>query len=115
MNPNCMFCKLINKEIKSNIVFEDDKILAFKDVNPVSPTHILFIPKKHIRSLNEIVAEDTELLGIIFQSISKYAKENGIADDGYRVVNNTGTSGGQTVFHIHFHLLAGRNHSWPPG
>jgi histidine triad (HIT) family protein len=115
MENNCIFCKIINKEIKSNIVFENEKILAFKDLNPVSPVHVLFIPKKHIKSLNELQTEDSNLIGNLFLNISKYAKENGISENGYRIINNMGIEGGQTVFHIHFHLLAGRQHGWPPG
>lgn len=115
MENNCIFCKIANKEIKSNIVFEDENIIAFKDLNSVSPIHLLFIPKKHIQSLNEVQNEDSDLIGKIFFKISKYAQENGFSENGYRVVNNVGKEGGQTVFHIHFHFLAGRQHGWPPG
>ncbi len=105
---NCIFCKIINGEIPSNKVYEDDDILAFKDINPVTPVHILIIPKKHINSLNDIEPEDEKIIGKIFLKIKQIAKEQGIAENGYRIVNNCGEDGGQEVQHLHFHLLGGK-------
>ena len=104
----CIFCKIIKGEIPSNKVYEDEDILAFKDINPVTPVHILVIPKKHIESLNDIEAKDEKLLGKIFLTIKKIVKEQGIAEKGYRVVNNCGEDGGQEVKHLHFHILGGK-------
>ena len=104
---DCIFCKIIKGEIPSNKVYEDDEILAFKDINPVAPVHILVIPKKHIESTNEISQEDELLIGKMFTVIKKLAKENNL-DKGYRIVNNCGEEGGQAVKHLHFHLLGGR-------
>ena len=112
---DCIFCKIINKEIPSEIIYEDDKVIAFKDVNPQSPIHILVIPKEHIESSNDIDDENSSLIGYIFLTINKLAKQLGIDKDGYRIVNNCGVFGGQTVSHIHFHVLGGRKFLWPPG
>jgi histidine triad (HIT) family protein len=112
---NCLFCKIIEKKIPASIVYEDEICLAFKDLHPQAPIHLLFIPKKHIASLAELSGNDGEIVGHILKVISDYAKQEGISDSGYRVVNNIGKNGGQTVFHIHFHLLAGRAFGWPPG
>lgn len=114
-DPNCIFCKIVRKEIPSKIVFENEETLAFYDISPQAPVHIVFIPKKHISSLSEIENEDSNLLGNILLQIRDIAKNLGFAENGYRVVNNTGKNGGQTVFHIHFHLLAKRQLHWPPG
>ena len=105
---DCIFCKIVKGEIPSSKVYEDEDILAFKDINPVTPVHILVIPKKHIESLNDIEAKDEKLLGKIFLTIKKIAKEQGIAEKGYRVVNNCGEDGGQEVKHLHFHILGGK-------
>ncbi|NLW21965.1 MAG: histidine triad nucleotide-binding protein [Tissierellia bacterium] len=112
---DCIFCKIVNKEIPSEIIYEDDKVMAFKDVNPQSPVHVLVIPKEHIESSNDIDDNNSQLIGHIFVTIKELAKELGIDEDGYRIVNNCGSFGGQTVYHIHFHLLGGRKFSWPPG
>ena len=104
---DCIFCKIIRGEIPSNKVYEDDEILAFKDINPMAPVHILVIPKKHIESADEISEEDELLIGKIFTVIKRLAKENNL-DNGYRIVNNCGEDGGQAVKHLHFHLLGGR-------
>ena len=104
---DCIFCKIIQGEIPSNKVYEDDEILAFKDINPMAPVHILVIPKKHIESANEITEEDEKVIGKIFTVIKKLAKDNNL-DNGYRIVNNCGEDGGQAVKHLHFHLLGGR-------
>ncbi len=114
-DPNCIFCKIIAKEIPSKIAFENEEILAFHDISPQAPVHIVFIPKKHIVSLADVKNEDSVLLGNILVQIREVANNLGIAENGYRVVNNTGKNGGQTVFHIHFHLLAERQLQWPPG
>jgi len=111
----CIFCKIINKEIPSEIVYEDELILAFNDIEAKAPTHILVIPKKHIPSLNDLKEEDSKTISHIFSIIPKIAEEKGINKSGYRVVNNCGKDGGQTVDHIHFHILGGRNLTWPPG
>jgi histidine triad (HIT) family protein len=112
---DCIFCKIANKEIPSSIVYEDDDVIAFNDLNPEAPVHILVIPKKHIESLNAATAEDQQLLGKILLTIPKIAAQQGIAQDGYRVVNNCGELGGQTVMHLHFHLMGGREMLWPAG
>ncbi|ARC85530.1 HIT domain protein [Clostridium argentinense CDC 2741] len=112
---DCIFCKIINGEIPCNKVYEDDKVLAFKDINPEAPIHVLLIPKIHIASINDLNHQDSHLISHIFLTIQNIAKELGIDESGYRVVTNTGKDGGQTVNHMHFHLLAGRSLNWPPG
>lgn len=112
---DCIFCKIINKEIPSDIVYEDEDVLAFNDINPEAPVHVLVIPKKHITSFNGLTEADGALLTKIMLVIQKIAKEKNIADSGYRVVNNCGEQGGQTVGHLHFHLLGGREMLWPAG
>lgn len=112
---DCIFCKIISNEIPSKKVYEDDNILAFYDIAPQAPTHVIIIPKVHIKSMNEVTDEHKALLGHIHLSIKKIAKELGLSDEGYRIVNNCGKLGGQTVDHLHFHLLGGRGLQWPPG
>jgi histidine triad (HIT) family protein len=112
---NCIFCKIINKEISSKIVYEDENILAFEDINPQAPIHILIIPKEHFASLNDIPENKAEILGYILSKAQNIATQKGIAQQGYRIVLNTAKDAGQDVFHIHFHLLAGRKMNWPPG
>lgn len=104
---DCIFCKIINKEIPSSIVYEDDEILAFKDIAPLAPVHIVVIPKKHIEKITQISEEDEAVIGKIYTVINKIAEEQGIAEDGFRVIINCGENGGQEVKHIHFHLLGG--------
>lgn len=104
---DCIFCKIINKEIPSKIVYEDDDILAFEDINPLAKIHILLIPKKHIETAADLQEEDAAVIGKIFLVAKKIAEEKGMAEDGYRIVNNCKEFGGQEVFHIHFHLLGG--------
>lgn len=111
----CIFCKIINKEIPSNIVFEDEKVIAFHDINPQAPYHILVVPKKHVDTLLDFTEEDKELIGHVYLVIKKIAHELGFAQRGYRVVVNCKEEAGQTVFHVHFHVLAGRKMEWPPG
>jgi histidine triad (HIT) family protein len=110
-----IFGKIIRREIPADIVFENDDVLAFRDLNPQAPVHVLFIPKRAIATLNEAQAVDAELLGKLLLAAADYAKAQGFGEDGYRTVINTNTHGGQTVFHLHVHLLAGRQLSWPPG
>lgn len=112
---NCIFCKIVRKEIPAKVVYEDEDLLAFHDINPQAPIHILFIPKKHIESLDSLNDSDAELIGKIHLKIRDIARLHGLDKTGYRVVNNTGKDGGQTVFHIHFHLLGLRPLHWPPG
>lgn len=105
---DCIFCKIINKEIPSKIVYEDEEILAFEDIAPQAPVHIVVIPKKHIEKITEITEEDEKIIGKIYTVINKIAKEKNIADDGFRVIINCGENGRQEVKHIHFHLLGGK-------
>jgi len=112
---DCLFCKIIAGDIPSVKVYEDDKVFAFRDIEPQAPTHILIIPKEHIASANELTEENASIVGHIFVVAAKIAKEEGIADGGYRIVNNCGEDGGQTVKHLHFHMLGGRSLQWPPG
>jgi histidine triad (HIT) family protein len=112
---DCLFCKIANKELAADIVFEDGTTLAFRDINPQAPVHLLIIPKKHIPSLSHLSPEDRELVGHIHLVAKDLAAKEGIAEDGYRLVVNCNSAAGQTVFHLHFHLLGGRNLTWPPG
>lgn len=112
---DCLFCKIINREIPAEIIFEDEDVLGFKDINPVAPVHVLFIPKKHIINMNGFEDSEAELAGKLLLSARHYARQQGFADDGYRLVFNINDYGGQTVFHTHLHLLSGRHMSWPPG
>lgn len=112
---NCIFCKIVNGEIPSNKIYEDDDIVAFNDLSPQSPIHFLVIPKKHIESCNFVDKENAEVVGKIFLKISELAKEMGFDKSGYRIVNNCNDNGGQTVKHLHFHVLAGHSLNWPPG
>ncbi|MGY4879649.1 histidine triad nucleotide-binding protein [Vreelandella aquamarina] len=112
---DCLFCKMINREIPADIVYEDDDVLAFNDINPQAPTHILIIPKKHIATLNDIEESDLAIIGRLQFTAAKLAKEKGFAEDGYRVVMNCNEMGGQTVYHIHMHLMGGREFTWPAG
>lgn len=112
---NCIFCKIISGEIPCNKVYEDDKILAFSDINPEAPVHFLVIPKKHIESIKNLGEDDSFLVQHIMNTIVDIAKGKGIDEKGYRIVNNIGSDGGQTVPHMHFHVLGGRALQWPPG
>jgi histidine triad (HIT) family protein len=111
----CLFCKIRDGAIPAKLVHEDDRALAFSDINPQAPTHLLIIPRKHIASLNELTAEDDALVGHLHRVAAQLARASGFADAGYRVLFNTGKNAGQTVFHIHLHLLGGRQLGWPPG
>ena len=110
---DCLFCKIINGDIPSKKVYEDDYVFAFYDIAPVSPVHVLFVPKAHIASANEITPENAEIVGKIYTAIAKVAEDLGLKDSGYRVVTNCGENAGQTVFHLHFHLIGGTKLNWP--
>ena len=111
---NCIFCKIINNEIPSKKVYEDEKVIAFWDINPEAPIHVLIVPKEHIESANDINHENSDIVAYIFEVINKLANELGIDKDGYRIVNNCGENGGQSVPHLHFHLFGGKALKWPP-
>jgi len=106
---DCLFCKIINKEIPSTAVYEDDKVYAFKDINPAAPVHILIVPKKHIANVNEINETNSDCLIDIHIAAQKIAKQLGIAEKGFRLINNCGSDGGQTIFHLHYHILGGKD------
>lgn len=110
---NCLFCKIVNKEISSDIVYEDDEVLAFNDIDPKAPVHILIIPKKHIPTFNDI--DDYSIIEKITKTIQKLVLDKKIDKKGYRIVANCNQNGGQAVFHLHYHLLGGRPMQWPPG
>lgn len=112
---DCIFCKIIKGNIPSNKIYEDDRVLAFHDISKEAPVHFLVIPKEHISSINEINQENSDIISHIFLIINKIARELSISETGYRVVNNCGKDGGQTVNHIHFHVMGQRELKWPPG
>jgi histidine triad (HIT) family protein len=113
MANDCLFCRIVKKEIPATIVSENDHCVAFRDINPQAPTHVLVIPRQHVASLND--AKDAALIGQMHLLAVKIARAEGLAERGYRVVTNTNADAGQTVFHIHLHLLGGRRFTWPPG
>jgi histidine triad (HIT) family protein len=112
---DCLFCRIVKREIPASIVYEDDGVLAFNDINPQAATHVLVVPKRHIASLNDLQPADDQIVGEIVRRAAAIARERGIAERGYRTVFNTNREAGQTVFHIHLHLLGGRAMAWPPG
>jgi histidine triad (HIT) family protein len=112
---DCLFCKLIAGQIPASIVYQDERVVAFKDTNPQAPTHILVIPRRHIATLNDLGPEDDALVGELMRRAAAISREQGHADRGYRVVFNCNADAGQTVFHIHLHLVGGRKLGWPPG
>ena len=112
---SCLFCRIIKKEIPSRVVYEDTQMVAFEDVHPQAPVHILVVPRKHLSSLSEIKTADTGLMDRLFQVADQIAKDRQIASRGYRTVINCGPEGGQTIYHLHLHLLGGRQMTWPPG
>jgi histidine triad (HIT) family protein len=112
---DCLFCKIANKELDSEIVKESNTLTAFRDINPAGPTHVLVVPKQHISSAAEIDASHGDLLAEMFETLRTIASEEGIDDGGYRIVTNVGPDAGQSVHHLHFHLLGGREMKWPPG
>jgi histidine triad (HIT) family protein len=111
----CLFCRIAAGEIPAKVLYSDADVIAFQDINPQAPLHALVIPRKHIATINDLQPEDAALVGKLFLAAKQVAKEAGYAEDGYRVVMNCGLDAGQTVFHIHLHVLAGRALSWPPG
>jgi histidine triad (HIT) family protein len=113
--PDCLFCRIVRHEIPSSIVYEDDRVLAFNDINAQAPTHVLVVPKRHIASLNDLGPDDDGIVGEVVRRAAAIAKERGISAGGYRTVFNTNRDAGQTVFHLHLHLLGGRAMAWPPG
>ncbi len=113
--PDCIFCKIADGEIQSTIVYSDDDLVAFEDVNPQAPVHILVIPRRHISTLNDLSVGDSDTTAKMIIAAAKIAKDRGISDSGYRLVFNCNRGAGQSVFHIHMHLLGGRSMNWPPG
>jgi histidine triad (HIT) family protein len=114
MDDNCIFCKIADGRIPSTIVYQDKDVVAFQDSNPQAPVHLLFIPRRHIASMAELTPEDSPLLAAIFTTAGSVARDQGL-EQGYRFVTNVGPDAGQSVFHLHFHLLGGRVMNWPPG
>ena len=112
---DCIFCKMVAGKIQADVVYEDEDVLAFRDINPVMPQHLLVIPKKHIATINDLDAGDAEVVGKLYLAAAKIAADLGFAESGYRTVVNCNKDGGQLVFHLHMHLLGGRGMGWPPG
>ncbi len=112
---DCLFCKIVEGEIPADIVYENDTVVAFRDINPQAPTHILIIPREHISTINDLAPEHETVVGRMFSAAKEIAAAEGLTDKGYRVVMNCGEGAGQSVFHIHLHLLGGRGFDWPPG
>lgn len=115
MSTSCIFCKIVSNEAKATIVYRDEQVTAFRDVRPVAPTHILIVPNKHIESVGTLEAEDEPLMGHIFTVARKLADDEGIASGGFRLITNSGANGGQTVFHLHVHLIGGQRMRYPMG
>ena len=112
---DCLFCKMVAGEIDADIVYEDDDVFAFRDINPQAPTHVLIVPKEHTSTINDMNSGDAQIMGRLFLGAKKVAEQEGISEVGYRTVMNCNEDAGQTVFHIHLHVLGGRRMSWPPG
>ena len=112
---DCLFCKISANEIPATVVFENERVVAFEDIHPQAPTHVQIIPRKHIATTLDLTAEDRLLVGEIFEVAAQIARDRGVADDGFRLVVNTNTAAGQTVYHLHLHLIGGRSLGWPPG
>lgn len=115
MSEKCLFCQMVSGQMKPDIVYQDEKVLAFRDINPQAPVHVLVIPKRHVTTLNDLSGDDAELAGALVLAAQRIAQALGIAQTGYRTVINTNPEGGQVVFHVHLHLLGGRQMRWPPG
>ena len=111
----CLFCQIINRELNATIVYEDDHVVAFNDINPQAPTHVLVVPRRHIASLNDLTEDDDQIVGEVVRRAAAIAKAKGVSESGFRTVFNTNRDAGQTVFHIHLHLIGGRRLGWPPG
>ncbi len=114
-DPECLFCRIVAGEIPAERLYQDDAVIAFRDVNPQAPFHCLVIPRRHIATLNDVTPDEAELVGRLLVVAARIASEHGHAEDGYRVAMNANHHGGQSVYHIHLHVLAGRQMSWPPG
>jgi histidine triad (HIT) family protein len=115
MSDSCVFCKIISNEVKATIVYRDEQVTAFRDLRPVAPTHILIVPNRHIESVDTLEAEDEQLIGHIFTVARKLARDEGISTGGFRMITNTGAHGGQSVFHLHVHLIGGQRMKYPMG
>lgn len=115
MSQDCLFCKIAAGEIPAGIIYQDELLVAFHDINPQAPQHLLLVPRKHIRTTLDLTTADNSLVGHVYQIAGKLAHDLGFAEDGFRIVNNCNADGGQVVWHIHFHLLGGREMGWPPG
>ncbi len=113
--PDCLFCKIIAGDIPAEVIYQTEDVLVFRDVNPVAPTHLLAVPKQHISTINELDESNATLVGKMYLAAKEVARQENIQEQGYRTVINCGENAGQTVFHIHLHILAGRSFSWPPG
>lgn len=112
---DCLFCRIVDGDIPTELIYQSESTIAFRDINPQAPTHALIIPRRHITSINDLNTGDEELVGSLYLAAKEIAREEGLSDDGYRVVMNCGEGAGQSVFHIHLHLLGGRVLNWPPG
>lgn len=115
MSPDCIFCKIVTNEAKAAVVYRDEQVTAFRDIHPVAPTHILIVPNRHIESVGALETQDEPLMGHLFTVARKLAEEEGIANSGFRLITNTGANGGQTVFHLHVHLIGGQRMRYPMG
>lgn len=115
MDENCLFCKIVAGEIPGDILYKDDRVTAFRDINPVAPTHVLIVPNKHIPSTNELEEQDEPVVGHLFIAAKELAEREGVAEDGYRLIINTGQNAGQVVFHLHLHLIGGQRMRHPMG
>ena len=114
-NNDCLFCRIVEKKVPADIVYESDDVIAFKDIEPKAPIHCLIIPKKHISTINDIDGSNSNIIGLMYEAVAQLARSFNVDKEGYRVVMNCNSDGGQTVYHIHLHFLAGRQLSWPPG
>lgn len=114
-DKDCLFCQIASGDIDADIVLENDRLVAFRDINPQAPTHVLIIPRKHVATINDLTEDDVDTIGALFLAAAEVAKKDGIADDGYRVAMNCNEGAGQSVFHVHLHVLGGRRMDWPPG
>jgi histidine triad (HIT) family protein len=115
MSDECIFCKIVSKQVKATIVYQDEQVTAFRDSHPVAPTHILLVPNKHIDSVGTLKAQDEQIVGHIFTVARRLAEQEGISNGGFRMITNTGSHGGQTVFHLHVHLIGGQRMRYPMG